>query len=316
MSTNQRNRGREREPPGEPPAYLPPPAEPPEGPSFVIVTKEQGSFTNANPFALKRTLDALCGPVQSAKSIRSGSLLIETHDRDQAAHLLATHSLAGQAVTVKLADRLNVTLGCIRSDALTSLTNETLLQELAPQGVCQVGRLRSRDIERLGPNPTIKVGFRGALPQHVFCGYLRVPVSPWVPAPILCHRCWQYGRHSTKACRRRREICGRCGREDHSADNCTHEHVCCPSCDEAHPAWDRHCPARQQAMALHRQHQDQRRAEHRAQGRHPQTPWGPQPTGWPQHENPHLRTLGDFFPEIPQRHSAGHAPTEHRDEPL
>ena len=169
----------------------------------MLITKESGGFTRANPFALKRTIDALCGPVRDAKALRSGALLVETFSKAQTVAILKTTQFAGTPIRAELADRMSLIPGLIRSDALTSLTNQELLEELAPQGVVMVERLGSRNPE-YGPNPAVKVCFRSPLPQHLQCGYLRVPCDPWVPAPSLCKNCWEYGKHTARACRRRK----------------------------------------------------------------------------------------------------------------
>ena len=125
MAPSQRARG-------EPAASLPPPSDPPEGSAKLLVTKEDGDFSRSNPFDLKRTIDALCGPVKDAKALRSGALLIETLTKAQSLAILATTQLGGKPVRATLADRIALTYGLIRSDALVTLTNEELLGELAP----------------------------------------------------------------------------------------------------------------------------------------------------------------------------------------
>ena len=49
------------------------------------------------------------------------------------------------------------------------------------------------------------------------CGYLRVPVDPWVPPPALCSICWEVGTHGRRACRRRSPKCGRYGDDRHKS---------------------------------------------------------------------------------------------------
>ena len=148
----------------EPPAFLPPSMNPPDGPTFVLVTKEAGSFKTANPFAIKRELDKLCGPLKTAKTLRSGSLLVETDTGPQATLLMRTRVFHGSPVSVTLADRLNCVQGCIRSDSLAELSNEELLEELMSQGVVRVERLRSRNLRVLGPNPTVPPIVQGQRP--------------------------------------------------------------------------------------------------------------------------------------------------------
>ena len=267
----------------EPPAVLPTPKEPPDGPCFLLIKKDNGDFSKSNPFALKRALDTLCGPLNSAKTTNTGTLLVETTDKTQSMNILRSKTLGGLPITVSLASRMRITMGCVRSDAITSLTNEELLQELQSQGVCRVERLRSRNAAEWGPNPTVKLGFYGdALPYHITCGYLRVPVNPWIPAPTLCSHCWEVGSHTARSCRRRSPKCGRCGRSNHVAGDCQAETPSCPSCRQAHPAWDSNCPVRVDARDWHRAVQKERRDAHRAASRQaPPVQWPLNPAEWP-----------------------------------
>ena len=284
----------------EPPAFLPPSMNPPDGPTFVLITKEAGSFKTSNPFAVKRELDNLCGPLKTAKPLRSGSLLVETDTGPQATLLMRTRVFQGSPVSVTLADRLNCVQGCIRSDSLTELSNEELLEELASQGVVRVERLRSRNVRVLGPNPTVRISFRGSvLPQAVRCGYLRVPVQPWVPAPQQCNNCWDIGTHVARACRRRTAICGRCA-EAHPTEGCR-EGPQCANCGQPHPAWDPGCPVKQEAKRWHQAQQREARNAHRAQA---QTPVRT-PTSWPDLDD------GEW-PPLPTKRNPGHrASTAH-----
>ena len=254
----------------EPPAILPP-SLPPDGPAFILITREDGSFKRTSPFAIKRGLDATCGPLNGAKTLRSGSILVEAKDGPQANRLLAVQTFLGTKVTVQIAERLNSVEGSIREDSLSELTNAEILAELQDQGVCRVERLRSRNIEELGPNPTVRLSFKGAvLPQAVYCGYVRVPVHPWVPAPPQCGKCWAVGTHQTRACRRREQRCGRCAGA-HPSEGCREVPRCC-GCGQAHPAWDRMCPIKQDAREWHQAKQRQAREAHWAQAQAPARP--------------------------------------------
>ena len=82
-----------------------------------------------------------------------------------------------------------------------------------------------------------------SLPQAVRCGYLRVPVQPWVPAPQQCNNCWDIGTARARACRRRTAVCGRCA-EAHPTEGCR-EGPQCANCGQPHPAWDPGCPVKQ-----------------------------------------------------------------------
>ena len=184
------------------------------------MTKVTGDLKGYSQFALKRALDAHCGPVEDAKATRDGALLIVTTDRYQTEDLLKVKSLGGFHAKVALSEKVKSVMAACRSDDLTGLTNAELLEELKAQGVCRVERLRSRNAAEWGPNPTIKLSFYGKeIPQNLRCGYLRVPVDPWVSPPMLCSNCWDVGTHGRRDCSRRTPKCGRCGDDRHKADD-------------------------------------------------------------------------------------------------
>ena len=217
----------------EPAATLPPDEAVPEGPAFVLVRKPKGNFLHSNPFAIRREIDSKYGTVMSVKALRSGPLLVETKSSNHTHTLLNMTSLRGSPVTASLAERMNTVEGSIRADSLTEMSNKEILEELEPQGVCRVQRLRSRDVAKWGPNPTVRLSFRGRLlPLHVYCGYEKVAVNPWVPMPRACQHCWNFGHHA-KACRRRKPRCGKCS-ESHETEGCEAP-LQSPHCAGPHP---------------------------------------------------------------------------------
>ena len=94
--SNPREERRQRERDDtEPAVSLPPDETIPEGPAFVLIKKTSGNYLRANPFALRREIDAKYGTVLSVKALRTGSLLVESKNSKQTEHLLAIPSLRG-----------------------------------------------------------------------------------------------------------------------------------------------------------------------------------------------------------------------------
>ena len=136
-----------------------------------------------SPFKIKRWLQRLCGdPVETAKVIRSGALLVQTRSTTQNIKLMGATNIDGCRCTAEVAVWLNSSEGVIYSPDLRSCSDEELLEELSPQGVIEVCRLRSN---RGTPNPLIRLRFQGlVLPPRVMCGYLAVQVKVWTPRPV------------------------------------------------------------------------------------------------------------------------------------
>jgi len=75
--------------------------------------------------------------------------------------------------------------------------------------------------------------FRGAI------GYIRVPVSSYIPNPLRCFKCQKFG-HGKSACRGR-ETYATCGQVGHTSSDCTSEPKC-PNCTGNHSAFSKSCP--------------------------------------------------------------------------
>ena len=151
--------------------------------------------------------------------VRSGNILIQATDLDQAANILGLTAFMGKAVTASPVTRLNPVEGTIHTPPLAYLTEEELLEELRDQAVVEVHRLRSRNGR---PNPRLKLRFKLLeLPPVLTAGYELFPVSEWVQAPLLCRRCGSYGHPASKC--RNPEICLRwCGDGTTKSETETH----------------------------------------------------------------------------------------------
>ena len=169
-------------------------------------------------------------------------ILVKTKSQQQNITLLGTTAFLGHEVAAEVAVRLTCE-GLIRCPDLGELSEDEILQELAPQGVIEVVRLRSKDNT---PNPLLRLRFRGfSRPDRIFCGYLSVPVREWVPSPRQCRKCWRFG-HTDRVCHSRQPTCGRCA-SAHATEDCTSSILSCISCGEPHAAWDRDCLSRRAA---------------------------------------------------------------------
>ena len=262
-------------------ARLPPDNLPPDGPAFILLKRRDGLKLSGNPFAIQRSLVALCGEVDTAKAIQSGALLVKTKSQQQNITLLGTTAFLGHEVAAEVAVRLTSCEGLIRCPDLGELSEDEILQELAPQGVIEVVRLRSKDNT---PNPLLRLRFRGfSRPDRIFCGYLSVPVREWVPSPRQCRKCWRFG-HTDRVCHSRQPTCGRCA-SAHATEDCTSSTLSCISCGEPHAAWDRDCLSRRAAREA-----QARRA--RASQPHPPAP------------SPGSDVWLELVPQTPRRHQS------------
>ena len=86
------------------------------------------------------------------------------------------------------------------------------------------------------------------LPSYVTYGWKRFKVSTYIPEPVRCYRCQQFG-HKAQFCRANQIKCSICS-GPHETKACTiqtthrqDKTAKCPNCKGPHPASYRGCPA-------------------------------------------------------------------------
>lgn len=156
-----------------------------------------------------------------------------------------------------------------------TLDDEYLRQQLEPQGVKDLRRIRRRKPDGTYENtPTIILTISGTvIPPHVDFGWSRCKTRNYYPSPMQCYRCWSFG-HTGKRCTEPFRICGRCSKvheEDRiqstEAEAANHMAIDRPPCVETvfcknckvneHPASSRKCPIYEKEVEIQRIRIDQ-----------------------------------------------------------
>ena len=140
---------------------------------------------------------------------------------------------------------LNTSRGIICCPDLAGVSEEEIVQELARQNVTGSRRITVyRDGIKRETN-TIVLTFNSAiLPKSLKVGYLNVGVDLYIPNPLQCYTCFEYGHHERRCNESTTEsLCKHCGElaNTHDATNCTNK-VKCVNCDGEHVATSRACP--------------------------------------------------------------------------
>ena len=100
------------------------------------------------------------------------------------------------------------------------------------------------------PTKCIKIGIPGQqLPEHIYVGYIRYQVKPYVEAPYQCYRCQGFG-HGAAMCTARLEKCVICA-GNHRMSECPKEQIRCANCDSTeHTAGYGGCPKMVEARQI------------------------------------------------------------------
>ena len=128
--------------------------------------------------------------------MKSGSLLIEAAREAQAHQILKTKLFLDIDVKASPHRSLNSSKGVIRDyqKDLLELSNEQIVDELASQGVTQVSRyILKKNGNEIRTN-TLFITFNTPTPpERLVLGYYVVRVKPYVPNPLRCFQCQEFG---------------------------------------------------------------------------------------------------------------------------
>lgn len=208
---------------------------------FFVIKLKEGSFQNVSPFLIHKSIQSVVGDVKNIKKLRSGDIMIEVNNAQQATASINCTALANLSVTVTAHNTLNFSRGVISEPDLLYTSEEEILENLRDQHVCGVRRITIRRDQQTIPTRNIILTFETpSLPTHITAGYLRCPLRPYIPNPLRCFQCQRYG-HSKVSCRGA-VTCARCADVGHESDTCN---ACyrCVNCGGEHAAFSRSCPS-------------------------------------------------------------------------
>jgi len=187
-------------------------------------------------FLLQKALQSSVGTLKNVKRLQSGAVLAETDNLTYSQKLLALDNIAGVAVKASPHRTLSQSKGVVRCAELKSCSNEKIVEELADQGV-----IASSNIIKDGnkTNTFILSFCTPEVPEDLQIGYIRVPVTPYIPNPLRCFKCQRFG-HGEKGCNKE-AVCARCAETGHTDKGCE-KPVKCSNCLAAHCAFSKDCP--------------------------------------------------------------------------
>jgi hypothetical protein len=116
-----------------------------------------------------------------------------------------------------------------------------ILADSRDQGVVEVKCVTRKTPEGVVRTGTYFLTFdTPELPEFIMAGFIRIPVTPYIPNPLRCFNCQKLG-HSQTRCRNSK-ICSKCSSSSHSYENCNSDPFCI-NCKGKHSPSDKKCPA-------------------------------------------------------------------------
>lgn len=195
-----------------------------------------------SPFIVGKSMEDLVGEIESTTTENNGTkYVLRVRDAGQAKKLLNMKALFdGTAVTVELHPVLNKRRCVISCREIINETDDELLKWMAKDGVVGVKRFtRMQDGVRVN-TPTITLTINGtAVPEHIKVGPLRIKTRIYIPDPMICYRCFEYG-HSKFRCKSVAR-CRNCSKAHDLESECGAAPFCL-HCQGQHGPASRTCP--------------------------------------------------------------------------
>ena len=213
---------------------------------WIKGTDNERPLSKLLPFAVNKAIVAVLGSDPfNIRKLRNGEILIEVDKEDQSSKLLKTAKLHLTMenvipITVSPHYSLNTKKGVIRCPDIKECSDEEMLG-LKDEGVIKLDRISVfRDGQRKPTGAFILTFQSQTLPNYIRVGYYRVAVSQFIPNPVRCYKCQEFG-HTKFKCRKN-EVCTKCGQEDHTdSQECKNE-AKCVNCQRNHASNEKECP--------------------------------------------------------------------------
>ena len=192
-------------------------------PRFLLMMSgdEDKSLSRLSTFAIQKGIEGLVGEPKNIKRLRSGDLLIEVDRETYSTKLLAIKEIAGIPVKVSPHRTLNTSKGVIRTQEIKNTTNEELKTQLKRQGVSDARIITiKKNGDTIKLNTAVLTFNFPKPPADIKVGFELCPIQLYIPHPLRCFKCQQFGHHQ-EGCKTER-VCGRCGQStEHPDSSCT-----------------------------------------------------------------------------------------------
>ena len=171
-------------------------------------------LSKLSPFTIQKGFQATAGTLKSINRLKDGSCLVECTRKPQAVGLLKTTQFIDWPMHVSIHKALNSSHGFICCPELSSMTEEEIKMELQELGVVEVHRVTVKsDTEKVTTNTLFLTFSTWEMPKEITVGYLKVNVALFVPNPMRCFNCNEFG-HTSQRCKVAAK-CQWCGKDKH-----------------------------------------------------------------------------------------------------
>lgn len=190
-------------------------------PNVVVRFEGEDGVKKLSPLKLTKIVRDCIGEVKYVRVLGDGNLLVGCSNEEQVGKAKKLSSLGNIKVSkvAKVGDR-SAPQGC--RGVITRVPLEVEMKELVlnlqiRDKTVKSARRMTRGVEKK-ETESVLIEFSGKkIPEELFFGFVKYNVREYIPKPIRCYKCQEFG-HLAKDCKGTRR-CARCG-GDHEYGQC------------------------------------------------------------------------------------------------
>ena len=214
-------------------------------PRYVILSakksgeKEPRPLSSYNVFQIEKGLKFISKEYSEVTELRSGDLLVKTHNKKSAEKFIKANFVDIVPITVTYHKTLNSSQGRIYSRNIINISEAELIESLKDQKVIEVRKIMKKENDALLATGAAILTFDLInRPDKINIGWERVRVNEHIPNPMRCVNCQRLG-HTKNRCKNI-EVCKTCANPP--------PHEACPrkfcvNCEtDSHSSYETICP--------------------------------------------------------------------------
>jgi hypothetical protein len=231
----------------------------PTGKFVRIKSIVEGDLEKINPIVMEKWLNQNVSNYSDCRRTRDGELIILSNDDKQTERFLKMNRIQTEPtkfveLKIELIDSMNRSKGTIFGSDILRIPEDGpdgLKKCFSDQGIVEHAALPTRNKDgKLGPNGLYVLTFDQRQPlEEVKIGYMRYTVKPWIPSPLKCQHCLEFG-HTKNRCSREDDLCRGCNETKHEGEchvtKCHH----CQLPKDQHQTFSQQCPVMQKEKKI------------------------------------------------------------------
>jgi hypothetical protein len=210
-----------------------------------------GELEKINPIVMEKWLENNVPDFSNCRRTKDGELILLTKNEKQTEKFLKMTRIQTEPnkfvdLKIELIDSMNRSKGTVFGSDILRIPDEGefgLKQCFLKQGIVEYVSLPSKNKDGIfGHHGLYVLTFDQRQPmEEVKVGFLRYTVKPWIPSPLKCQHCLEFG-HTKNRCKNQDDLCRGCNKTKHEGECTTAKcHHCLPPKDQ-HQTFSPVCP--------------------------------------------------------------------------